>query len=107
MRDDHEKFVAAGASIIAVAPESVASIERFTQQHSIPFPIVSDSDHRVFDAYDVVSRALSLGQRPAVFVIDRNGIVGFDAIGTQQWQIADNKTVLSILASLPESPASS
>ena len=27
-------------------------------------------------------------------MIDRDGIVRFDAIGTQQWQIADNKTVL-------------
>ena len=100
MRDDHDQFVAAGASVIAVAAESIAAIERFTKQHPVPFPIVSDSDHGVFDAYDVASRALSLGQRPAVFVIDRNGIVRFDAIGTQQWQIADNKTVLEILASL-------
>lgn len=101
MRDDHDQFVAAGASILAVAPESVAAIERFAKQHPVPFPIVSDSDHAIFDAYDVVSRALSLGQRPAVFVIDRDGIVRFDAIGTQQWQIADNKTVLSILAAVP------
>jgi peroxiredoxin Q/BCP len=101
LRDDHDQFVAAGASVIAVAPESVASIERFTKQHPVPFPIVSDSEHTVFDEYDVTSRALSLGQRPAVFVIDHAGIVRFDVIGTQQWQIADNKTVLSILASLP------
>jgi len=100
LRDDHEQFVAAGASVIAVAPESVASVERFTTQHPVPFPIVSDSDHAVFDAYDVVTRALSLGQRPAVFVLDRDGIVRFDAIGTQQWQIADNKTVVAILSSL-------
>ena len=101
MRDDHEQFVAAGASVIAVAAESVAAIDRFTKQHPVPFPIVSDADHLVFDEYDVVSRAMSLGQRPAVFVIDRTGVVRFDAIGTQQWQIADNKTVLDILASLP------
>jgi thioredoxin-dependent peroxiredoxin len=101
LRDDHDQFVAAGASVIAVAPESVASIERFAKQHPVPFPIVSDAEHRVFDEYDVASRALSLGQRPAVFVIDRAGVVRFDAIGTQQWQIADNKTVLEILASLP------
>jgi peroxiredoxin Q/BCP len=100
LRDDHDQFVAAGASVIAIAPESTTAIERFTKQHPVPFPIVSDSDHAVFDAYDVVSRALSLGQRPAVFVLDRDGTVRFDAIGTQQWQIADNKTVLSILATL-------
>lgn len=100
MRDDIDQFTAAGASVIAIAPESTESIGRFTKQHPSPFPIVSDSDHATFDAYDVASRALSLGQRPAVFVVDAQGVVRFDAIGTQQWQIADNKTVLEILASL-------
>jgi peroxiredoxin len=100
LRDDHDKFTAAGASIVAIAPESPAAIERFLKQHPSPFPIVSDADHATFDAYDVASRALSLGQRPAVFVVDAQGVVRFDAIGTQQWQIADDDTVLEILASL-------
>jgi peroxiredoxin len=100
LRDDIDKFTAAGASVIAIAPESTESIARFLKSHSSPFPIVSDLDHATFDAYDVASRALSLGQRPAVFVVDAQGIVRFDAIGTQQWQIADNETVLEILRSL-------
>jgi len=36
-------------------------------------------------------------ERPAVFVIDGNGIVRFDSIGTQQWQIATNDTVLAVV----------
>jgi peroxiredoxin len=63
---------------------------------------VSDVDHRAFDAYDVASRALSLGQRPAVFVIGREGIVRFDSVGTQQWQIPTNRKVLEVLAELRE-----
>ena len=42
----------------------------------------------------------SLGQRPAVFVVDREGTVRFDSIGSQQWQIPSNDTVLKVLASL-------
>lgn len=93
-------FAAAGASILAVAPESVDAVRRFVAQHPVPYPIVSDADHHVFDAYDVASRALSLGQRPALFVIDREGIVRFDSVGTQQWQIPTNVSVLEVLASL-------
>ncbi len=33
--------------------------------------------HAVFDAYDVINQLPSLGQRPAVFVIDHSGIVRF------------------------------
>jgi alkyl hydroperoxide reductase subunit AhpC len=65
-----------------------------------PFPIVGDVDHRTFDAYDVASRALSLGQRPAVFVVDRDGTVRFDSVGTQQWQIPTNDAVLDVLREL-------
>jgi peroxiredoxin len=103
LRDDHEQFTEAGASVLAVAPEPVAAVQRYLTQHPSPFVIVSDGDHVVFDAYDVASRALSLGQRPAVFVIDRAGVVRYDSVGTQQWQIPSNEQVLGVLASLAAS----
>ena len=40
---------------------------------------------------------MSLGQRPAVFLVGRDGVVHFDAVGTQQWQIPSNDTVLEQL----------
>ena len=102
MRDDHDRFADAGASVLAIAPESIAAVERYTSQHPVPYPILSDVDHTVFDAYDVISRALSLGQRPALFVIDRAGFVRFDSIGVQQWQIPTNEHVLAVLAALAQ-----
>jgi hypothetical protein len=43
---------------------------------------------------------MSLGQRPALFVVDGEGVVRFDSIGTQQWQIPTNDNVLKVLAGL-------
>jgi hypothetical protein len=43
---------------------------------------------------------MSLGQRPALFVIDTDGVVRFDSIGGQQWEIPTNKNVLGVLATL-------
>jgi peroxiredoxin len=100
LREDYARFTEAGASIVAIAPESTAAVERYVGQHPVPYTIVSDSDHAVFDAYDVASRALSLGQRPALFVIDRAGVVRFDTVGTQQWQIPTNEQVLEVLRTL-------
>jgi peroxiredoxin Q/BCP len=100
LREDYTRFTDAGASIVAIAPESTAAVERYVSQHPVPYTIVSDADHAVFDAYDVASRALSLGQRPALFVIDRAGIVRFDTVGTQQWQIPTNEQVLEVLSAL-------
>ncbi len=104
MRDDHDDFLAAGASVVAIAPESEAAVQRYVSEHPVPYEILADSEHQAFDAYDVASRALSLGQRPALFVIDRDGIVRFDSVGTQQWQIPTNRRVLDVLATITGSP---
>jgi peroxiredoxin Q/BCP len=100
LREDIERFTTAGATVVAVAPDTAEGVARFVRDRDYPFPLLADSDHTVFDAYDVVNRLASLGQRPAVFVIDREGTVRFDSIGTQQWQIPSNDTVLALAASL-------
>jgi peroxiredoxin Q/BCP len=100
LRDDIERFTSAGARLATVAPESPADVEKFVRANAYPFPLLADPDHTVFDAYDVVNTMMSLGQRPALFVIDGDGTVRFDSIGTQQWQIPTNDNVLKVLATL-------
>ena len=100
MRDDIERFEQAGAQVVAVAPESADGVASFVGDNDYPFPLLADPEHGVFDAYDVVNKLMSLGQRPAVFVVDRGGVVRFDSIGTQQWQIASNDDVLAVVSSL-------
>jgi peroxiredoxin len=100
LRDDIARFKEAGATVVAVAPDSPEGVARFVRTNPYPFSLLADTDHAVFDAYDVVNALMSLGQRPAVFIVDRDGIVRFDSIGTQQWQIASNDEVIAALASL-------
>lgn len=84
----------------AIAPDDAAGVARFVRDSAYPFPLLADAEHSVFDAYDVVSKLSSLGQRPALFVIDSGGVVRFDSIGTQQWEIPSNENVLAVLSSL-------
>ena len=100
MRDDIDRFREAGATVAAIGPHTIEEVQSFTRDNAYPFPLLADADHEVFDAYDVVSRAMSLGQRPAVFVVDADGIVRFDSIGTQQWQIPSDDAVLDVVRSL-------
>ena len=100
MRTDYEQFTNAGASVVAIAPEGIDAVKKYVAQNDVPYPIVSDADHEVFDAYDVASRALSLGQRPALFVVDQEGVVRWETVGTQQWQIPTTKQVTGVLAGL-------
>ena len=100
MRDDYERFQAAGAEVLAISAEPAGSSEAYLRAHPLPFPTLIDDEHRVFDAYDVTSRMLSLGQRPALFVIDEAGVVRFDEVGAQQWNIPSNRQVLAVLDAL-------
>jgi peroxiredoxin len=100
LREDIERFRESGAQVVTIAPDTADGVTRFVRDNAYPFPLLADSEHVVFDAYDVVSTMMSLGQRPALFVIDRTGTVRFDSIGTQQWQIPSNDNVLKVVASL-------
>jgi len=100
LRDDIARFEALGATVVAVAPHSEAKVGKFTLDDEYPFPMVADPSGATFRAYDVLSKLTSLGQRPAVFVVDRSGIVRFDAVGTKMTDIAGNDEVLSVLAGL-------
>ena len=98
MREDIDRFSGAGARVLAIAPDTLEGVEKFVRDNEYPFSLLADTDHAVFDAYDVVSTMMSLGQRPALFVVDTEGNVRFDSIGTQQWQIPTNDNVLEVLS---------
>jgi peroxiredoxin len=100
LRDDYQRFVDAGAEILAVAPHDVSECARHGAQAGLPFPILADPRRRVFARYDVRWALGSLGQRPGLYVIDRDGIVRYALLGAQQWEIPSNAEVLAALAAL-------
>ena len=85
---------------MAIAPHSVDELNAHLEKNSYPFTIVADDTGAVFDAYDVTSRMISLGQQPACFIIDTEGIVRFDAIGAQQWDLVGPKELVTRLSAL-------
>jgi peroxiredoxin Q/BCP len=100
LRDDYERFTALGAEVLAISAESPQRSEAYLRSHPLPYPTLIDEDHAVFDAYDVTSRMISLGQRPGLFVLDAEGVVRFEEVGAQQYNIPPNEKVLGVLDSL-------
>jgi len=100
LRDDYEHFTALGAEVLAISAESPERSAAYLRSQPLPYPTLVDADHEVFDAYDVTSRLISLGQRPALFVIDADGVVRFEEVGAQQYNIPPNEKVLEVLESL-------
>ena len=100
MRDSFAEINATGASLVAIAPHSVDELNAHLAKNTYPFPLVADADGAVFDAYDVTSRMVSLGQQPALFIVDGDGIVRFDAIGAQQWDLVGPRELTERLRAL-------
>jgi len=74
--EDIGSFEAAGAQVLAMSPQSVASHDEFScKQGGFGFPLLADTDKAVGEAYGILG---PLGfYRRSVFVIDADGIVRY------------------------------
>lgn len=86
--------------MIAIAPDTLESARDYFARENIPFLCLPDPDRKVFRQYDVKSSMVSLGQRPALFVIDGEGAVRYAYLGWQQWEIPEINDTLSQLDAL-------
>ncbi|RME82802.1 MAG: thioredoxin peroxidase [Caldilineae bacterium] len=100
LRQDYEQFRQRNAEVVVIAPDTLGNAQDYFRRHQLPFPGLVDETHAVYDLYDVQSRVLSLGQRPGLFIIDREGVVRYAYLGSQQWEIPPNREVLAQLDGL-------
>jgi len=100
LRDRYEEFQKRGAELLAIAPDTLENARRYFQLNDLPFPCLPDPDREVFRMYDVKSAMISLGQRPGLFVIDKEGIVRYAYLGWQQWEIPSIDETLAQLDAL-------
>lgn len=80
IRDEWSAFREAGAVVLGVSPDDVASHEKFSAKYDLPFTLLSDPDHEVAEAYDVWKEKSMYGRtfwgiERSTFVIDADGRV--------------------------------
>ena len=73
-RDSYDAFTTAGAEVVGVSSDSVASHRRFAQHHDLPFLLLSDRGGVVRELYGV-EQTLGILPGRVTFVIDTAGIV--------------------------------
>jgi thioredoxin-dependent peroxiredoxin len=73
-RGNYEIFREAGAEVIGISSDDVASHQAFSANHKLPFILLSDKDKTVADKY-CVGKSLGLLPGRVTFVIDRQGII--------------------------------
>jgi peroxiredoxin Q/BCP len=80
VRDHAGDYAAAGAVVLGVSKDPVDKVARFDAKHGLGFPLLSDADHAVAEAYGVwVEKSMYgrkfMGTQRATFVIDAKGKV--------------------------------
>ncbi len=100
MTERYDDLVDTGAEVLAIAPAGLEKTASFARSHGVPFPCLADPDHQAYASYDVESTVASLGQRPALFVVDRDGLVRYAHIGWQQWEIPSIDEVVALCQEL-------
>ena len=80
IRDAYGEFERAGAVVLGVSPDGVASHVKFRDKYSLPFTLLADPDHAVAEAYGAWgeksrSGRTYMGILRSTFVIGADGTV--------------------------------
>lgn len=79
-RDATPRIAGAGAVVIGISKDGVASHDRFKSKYGLPFALLSDGDGTVCEAYGVwVEKSMYgrkyMGIERATFLIDEEGLI--------------------------------
>jgi thioredoxin-dependent peroxiredoxin len=79
-RDLQAEFAAAGAEILGLSVDTVASQEKFAQKYHLPFTLLADENKETVQAYGVWVEKNNygktyMGTERTTFAIDREGVI--------------------------------
>jgi len=80
IRDAWDEIQETGVVVLGVSPDGVDSHQRFRKKYRLPFPLLSDRDHAVAEAYGAWGKKSMYGRTfegilRSTFIIDPQGAV--------------------------------
>ena len=100
MRDALAQLNARGMEAVGISPDPIAVQRKFSEKLSLNFPLLSDADHAVAEAYGVWGEKSLYGKKyfgvaRSAFLIDERGKI------IEAWpKISPDETVPKVLAAL-------
>jgi thioredoxin-dependent peroxiredoxin len=79
-RDNFARVQSAGAVVLGVSGDSIASHEKFREKFDLPFPLLSDESHAMMEQYGVWKEKTNYGRtymgvERTTVLIDAQGVV--------------------------------
>ena len=80
LRDNYERFLSQGYAVVGVSKDSTASHQKFIAKYGLPFPLISDPETAILQAYEAWGEKknygkVSMGTLRKTYVIDENGVI--------------------------------
>ena len=80
LRDNYERFLSQGYAVVGVSKDSAASHQKFIAKYGLPFPLISDPETAILQAYEAWGEKknygkVSMGTLRKTYVIDENGVI--------------------------------
>jgi thioredoxin-dependent peroxiredoxin len=77
-RDSLSSLASAGFAVIGISPDAPATLAKFAERDGLTFPLLSDPDHKVLDAYGAYGEKMLYGKKSvgvirSTFVVDPDG----------------------------------
>ena len=103
-RDLQSEFAAAGAAVLGVSPDDVASHGKFAAKFHLNFPLLADPDHKVAESYGAYGEKNMYGKKSmgiirSTFVIGKDGNIAKVYARVKVNEHADS--VLGVVRALP------
>ena len=95
IRDDHERFVAVGARVLAVSCDAMYTLRAYADAEGIPFDLLSDHwpHGAIAQAYGVFDEESGCARR-GTFVLDSAGLIRWQQVN----QINEPRKLAAVLA---------
>ena len=79
-RDSLDRFAAEGFAVLGISPDAPEALAKFTENQSLTFPLLSDADHAVAEAYGAWGEKKNYGRTyegliRSTVVVDPDGAV--------------------------------
>lgn len=80
LRDNYDALRQAGYEVVGVSVDSEKSHQKFIEKHSLPFPLIADTDKKLVEQFGVWGEKSMYGRKymgtfRTTFIINEEGIV--------------------------------
>ena len=99
LRDTFAELGKLNATVLAISGDYVFSHHEWAKFHKLPFPLLSDHDHKIARLYGSYNEAAGFNNR-TVFLIDKDGVVRYSNLAFKAGDANDYNKLKEELAKL-------